>query len=178
MIPEGSIVGFGDSLTLRQIGIVDALAKGDYTFLDPWRPGIDVEESIRLKKRALTSDVFVTGTNALTLDGKIVNVDGHGNRVAAMLFGPDKVVIVVGVNKIVDSLEEALKKIRNKIAPANVKRHQEFDPMPPCGATGVCSDCSSPWRICNKTVIIEREYDNNKYRSVINVVIVDEELGL
>ncbi|MDH4210334.1 MAG: lactate utilization protein [candidate division WOR-3 bacterium] len=178
MIPEGSIVGFGDSLTLRQIGVVDALAKGDYIFLDPWKPGISVEESIRFKKRALTSDVFVTGTNALTLDGKIVNVDGHGNRVAAMLFGPDKVVIVVGINKIVENLEGALKKIKERTAPANVKRHPEFDPMPPCGSTGVCSDCSSPWRICNKTVIIEREYDNNKYRPVINVVIVGEELGI
>jgi hypothetical protein len=178
MIPKGSVVGFGDSLTLRQIGIVDALTKGDYTFLDPWKPGTSLEESIRLKKRALTSDVFVTGTNALTLDGKIVNVDGHGNRLAAMLFGPDKVVIVIGVNKIVDSLEEALKKIRDRTAPANVKRHQEFDPMPPCGITGICSDCSSPWRICNKTVIIERQYNNNKYKPIITVVIVGEELGI
>lgn len=178
MIPKGSVVGFGDSLTLRQIGVVDALAKGDYTFLNPWKPGTSVEENIKLKKRALTSDVFVTGTNALTLDGKIVNVDGHGNRVAAMLFGPNKVVIVAGINKIVENLEEALKRIRNKTAPVNVKRHPEFDPMPPCGITGLCSDCSSPWRICNKTVIIEREYDNNKYKPIITVVIVGEELGI
>lgn len=178
MIPEGSVVGLGDSLTLRQIGVVDALTKGNYTFLNPWKPGISIEESVKLKKRALTSDVFVTGTNALTTDGKIVNVDGHGNRVAAMLFGPNKVVIVVGVNKIVENLEEALKRIRDKAAPLNVKRHPEFNPMPPCGITGVCSDCSSPWRICNKTVIIEREYDNNKYKPVTTVVIVDEELGL
>jgi len=178
MIPEGSVVGLGDSLTLRQIGVVDALTKGNYTFLNPWKPGISIEESVKLKKRTLTSDVFVTGTNALTTDGKIVNVDGHGNRVAAMLFGPNKVVIVVGVNKIVENLEEALNRIRDKAAPLNVKRHPEFDPMPPCGITGTCSDCSSPWRICNKTVIIEREYDNNKYKPVITVVIVDEELGL
>ncbi len=178
MIPEEAVVGFGDSLTLRQIGVLDALAKGNYTFLNPWRPGISIEENIRLKKRALTSDVFLTSTNALTLDGKIVNVDGHGNRVAAMLFGPDKVIIVAGINKIVEDLEEALKKIRNKIAPANVKRHPDFDPMPPCAITGVCSDCSSPWRICNKTVIIERQYNNNKYRPIITVIIVGEELGI
>lgn len=177
-IPEGSVVGLGDSLTLRQIGVVDALAQGNYTFLNPWEPGTGVEESIKLKKQALTSDVFVTGTNALTLDGKIVNVDGHGNRVAAMLFGPNKVVIVVGVNKIVENLEEALKRIRDKAAPANVKRHPEFHPMPPCGTTGSCSDCSSPWRICNKTVIIERQYDNNKYKPIITVIIVGEELGI
>ena len=178
MIPQRSIVGFGDSLTLRQIGVVDALEEGNYTFLNPWRPGIGVEENIKLKKRALTSDVFVTGTNALTLDGKIVNVDGHGNRVAAMLFGPDKVIIAVGINKIVKNVEEALDKIRNKTAPLNVRRHPDFDPMPPCGVTGVCSDCSSPWRICNKTVIIEREYNNNRYTPIINVVIVNEELGI
>lgn len=178
MIPEGSLVGFGDSLTLKQIGVLDALEKGNYTFLNPWKPGITVEENIRLKKRALTSDVFLTSTNALTLDGKIVNVDGHGNRVAAMLFGPGKVIIVAGVNKIVANLEEALKKIRDKTAPLNVKRHPEFEPMPPCGTTGVCSDCSSPWRICNKTVIIEREYNNDKYKPIITVIIVGEELGI
>jgi L-lactate utilization protein LutB len=178
MIPEGATVGFGDSLTLRQIGVVDALEQGSYTFLNPWAPGTDVAENVRLKKRALTADVFVTGTNALTLDGKIVNVDGHGNRVAAMLFGPDKVIIVVGVNKIVRNLEEAFERIRNVAAPLNVQRHPGFDPMPPCGITGECSDCSSPWRICNKTVIIEREYSNNRYEPVMTVIIVGEELGL
>lgn len=178
MIPEGSVVGFGDSLTLRQIGVVDALTKGNYTFLNPWKPGTSHEESVKIKKRALTSDVFVTGTNALTLDGKIVNVDGQGNRVAAMLFGPDKVIIVVGINKIVENLEAALKRIRDKAAPANVKRHTDFDPMPPCGTTGVCSDCLSPWRICNKTVIIARQYNNSKYKPIITVVIVGEELGM
>ncbi len=178
MIPEGSVVGFGDSLTLREIGIVDALTEGNYTFLNPWAPGIGTEQSIALKRQALTSDVFVAGTNALTLDGKIVNVDGHGNRVAAMLFGPTKVIIVVGINKIVADVETALQRIRNEAAPLNVMRHPDFDPMPPCGETGVCTDCDSAWRICNKTVIIERQYDNDKYRPTLNVVIVDERLGL
>jgi hypothetical protein len=178
MIPEGSTVGFGDSVTLRQIGVVDALDKGNCVFLNPWRPGISVQDSVRLKKQALTSDVFVTGTNAVTLDGKIVNVDGLGNRVAAMLFGPDRVIIVVGINKIVADLNGALDRIRNIAAPLNVQRHPEFDPTPPCGATGVCSDCSAPWRICNKTVIVERQFSNSKYRPVITVVIVGEELGI
>jgi hypothetical protein len=178
MIPKGSVVGFGDSLTLREIGVVDALTEGEYTFLNPWGLNISVEENIALKKQALTSDVFVTGTNAITLDGTIVNVDAHGNRVAAMLFGPTKVIIVVGTNKIVTDLDSALERIRNKAAPLNVMRHPEWDPMPPCGATGVCSDCTSAWRICNKTVIIERQYDNDKYRPTITVVIVGEKLGL
>ncbi|MBC8401454.1 MAG: lactate utilization protein [Candidatus Marinimicrobia bacterium] len=178
MIPESSTVGIGDSVTLRQIGVVDALEKGNYVFLNPWKPKISFEEGINLKKRALTSDVFVTGTNALTLDGKIVNVDGLGNRIAAMLFGPDKVIIVIGINKIVEDLKTALKRIRNLAAPLNVKRHSEFNPMPPCGDTGECSDCNSLWRICNKTVIIERQYDNDKYGPVITIVIVGEELGI
>jgi len=177
MIPEGSTVGFGDSVTLRQIGVVEALETGNYVFLNPWRPGISLEENIKLKKQALTSDVFVTGTNALTLEGKIVNVDGLGNRVAAILFGPDKVIIVIGINKIVENLEEALDRIRNVAAPLNMKRHPEFDPMPPCGITGECSDCSSPWRICNKTVIIESQFNNDRYKPVITVIIVGEELG-
>ena len=177
-VPKGSVVGLGDSLTLRQIGVIDALEEGDYVFLNPWQPGIDLQESMRRKRRALTSDVFVTGTNALTLDGKIVNVDGHGNRVAAMLFGPDKVILVVGINKIVADLEEALDRIRDTAAPLNVARHPNFDPPPPCADTGACSDCDSPWRICNKTVIIERQYDNDRYKPVISIVIVGEELGL
>ncbi len=178
MIPAGSVVGLGDSLTLKQIGVVDALEAGNYTFLNPWKPGISVEENIRLKREALTSDVFVTGSNAVTLDGKIVNVDGHGNRVAAMLFGPKKVIIVVGINKIVENVDSALRRIRDEAAPMNVRRHPDFDPLPPCGATGICSDCSSPWRICNKTVIIERQYDNSRYKPVITVVIVGEGLGI
>jgi hypothetical protein len=178
MIPEGSLVGFGDSLTLHQIGVVDALEQGPYTFLNPWQPGISVDENIRRKRLALTADVFVTGTNALTMDGQLVNVDALGNRVAAMLFGPEKVIIVVGINKIVADLDAALQRIREKAAPPNVKRHPHFDPVPPCGATGVCVDCSSPWRICNKTVIIERQFDNEMYKPLITVVIVGETLGL
>jgi L-lactate utilization protein LutB len=177
LIPEGAVVGYGDSLTLRQIGVVEALEKGPYTFLNPWAADT-VEENLRLKRRALTSDVFVTGTNAVTVDGALVNVDGHGNRVAAMLFGPQKVVIVVGINKVVADVPAALDRIREVAAPANVARHTNFDPLPPCGASGVCSDCDSPWRICNKTSIIRREYSNNRYSPVTTVVIVGEELGL
>ncbi len=178
MIPEGCNVGLGDSLTLKQIGVIDALEKGNYTFFNAWREGLSPEESMELKRRALVADVFVTGSNAVTLDGKIVNVDALGNRTAAMLFGPRKVIIVVGVNKIVANLEEALKRIRTVAAPRNVKRKTHFNPMPPCGITGECGDCSGPWRICNKTVIIERQLDNERFKPLITVVIVGEELGL
>jgi L-lactate utilization protein LutB len=178
MIPQGAVVGYGDSLTLEQIGLVRALEQGPYTFLNPWAPGNSVDENIRLKKRILTCDVLVTGSNAITLEGEIVNVDGHGNRVAAMLFGPDKVLIAVGINKLVPDLPAALARIRNVAAPANVARHPNFDPMPPCGMTGVCSDCDSAWRICNKTVIIRREFANARYAPRLHVVIIGEALGL
>jgi hypothetical protein len=177
LIPEGAVVGYGDSLTLRQIGVVEALETGPYTFLNPWTADT-VEENLHLKRRALTADVFVTGTNALTMDGALVNVDGHGNRVAAMLFGPQKVITVLGTNKLVADVPAALDRIREVAAPANVARHTSFDPMPPCGATGTCSDCDSPWRICNKTTIIRREYSNNRYSPVTTIVIVGEQLGL
>jgi L-lactate utilization protein LutB len=177
LIPEGAVVGYGDSLTLRQIGLVEALESGSYTFLNPWAADT-VEENIALKRRALTADVFVTGTNALTLDGALVNVDGHGNRTAAMLFGPEKVIVVVGVNKIVPDVKAARQRIREVAAPKNVAQHAHFDPLPPCGITGECADCSSPWRICNKTVIIRREFNNDRYSPMTTVVIVGEELGL
>jgi hypothetical protein len=178
MIPEGCNVGLGDSLTLKQIGVIDALEKGNYAFFDSWREGLTMEERMELKRRSLVSDVFVTGTNALTLDGKIVNVDALGNRTAAMLFGPRKVIIVVGVNKIVANLEEALQRIRAIAAPRNVKQKPHMIPPPPCGITGECGDCSGPWRICCKTVIIERQLDNDRFKPLITVVIVGEELGL
>ncbi len=178
MIPEGSKVGLGDSLTLKQIGVIDALEKGNYTFFNAWREGLSPEESMDLKRRSLVSDVFVTGSNAVTLDGKIVNVDGHGNRTAAMLFGPRKVIIVVGVNKIVANVEEALNRIKTIAAPRNVKQKPHVIPLPPCAITGECGNCSGPWRICNKTVIIEGQFDNNRYTPVMSVIIVGEELGL
>jgi hypothetical protein len=178
MIPEGCNVGLGDSLTLKQIGVIDALEKGNYTFLDSWREGLTMEERMDLKRRSLVSDVFVTGTNALTLDGKIVNVDALGNRTAAMLFGPRRVIIVVGVNKIVANVEEALNRIRTIAAPRNVKQKPHMIPPAPCGITGECCDCSGPWRICNKTIIIERQLDNDWFKPLITVIIVGEELGL
>ena len=177
LIPEGAVVGYGDSLTLRQIGLVETLTDGPYTFLNPWAAGT-VEENIALKRRALTADVFVTGTNALTLDGALVNVDGHGNRTAAMLFGPKKVIVVVGINKIVPDVEAALQRIREVAAPKNVAQHAYFDPLPPCGITGECADCNSPWRICNKTTILRREFSNDRYSPMTTVVIVGEALGL
>jgi len=123
----------------------------------------------------------LTGTNAITLDGKLVNIDGVGNRVAAMIFGPKKVIVVAGINKIVSDVNEALERIRGFAAPMNAKRHYLKHQQPelgdlPCVQTGSCVDCRHDWRICNYTVIIEGAMIGQKGR--INVVLVGEELGL
>ena len=186
MIPKGGVVGLGDSLTLREIGVVDALTEGDYTFLNPWAPGVGVEQNIEIKRRALTSDVFVTGTNALTLDGKIVNVDGHGNRVAGMIFGPNKCIIVAGVNKVVKDVDAAIGRIRDIAGPVAARRHVEKHGWKneiaklPCTVTGFCNECSSENKVCRCTVIIDGwspvlhcpvEYQPS-------VIIVGESLGV
>lgn len=179
MIPEGVSVGMGDSVTLLQVGIVQALEKrGSNQLLAPFRKdGKDIFPSdVQVAKQALTANYFLSGVNAVTLDGKLVNVDGRGNRVAGFIYGSDKAIVVVGANKIVANVEDALKRIKQVAAPLNAKRHflkHKFDNPPPCALTGVCVDCRHPRRICNFTVIVE--YQN---RPRMEVVLVAEELGM
>ncbi len=188
MIPEGATVARGDSVTLEQIGVIDELRKGkQYKFLDPFERNPDGSsllndgERLRIMREAFSCGVFITGTNAITLDGKLVNIDGRGNRVAAMIFGPEKVIVVVGVNKIVKDVNEALERIHGVAAPINAKRHYlkhhwpEFGNLP-CVRTGKCVDCNHDWRICYATVIIECAMVRGKGR--MNVVLVGEELGI
>jgi hypothetical protein len=134
-----------------------------------------------MQREAFSCDVFLAGTNAVTMDGKLVNTDGLGNRVSAMIFGPEKVILVVGANKIVKNLDEAMERIREVCAPMNARRHflkhhsSEFGDLP-CVRTGKCIDCNHDWKICNYTVIIEGAMAREKGR--INVVLVGEELGI
>jgi L-lactate utilization protein LutB len=191
MIPENSTIGFADSVTLDQIGLFDQLhTRKPAEILQPMLHSEDgtfkypVNEQIRLWRRVLTADVYVCGTNAVTLDGKLVSTDGMGNRVAPMIFGPGKTIFVAGANKIVADVEAAFERIRT-IAPINVKRHIEkhaaaslFGDLP-CGKTGFCANCKLPQKICVMTVIIEGSglfqiVGGEKKR----VVIVGEELGL
>ncbi len=187
LIPPGAVVARGDSITLDQIGLLSALAaRNQNTVIDPfvtdagghWPPG---EERLRMFRETFFADVFITGTNAVTLDGKLVNIDGAGNRVAAMVFGPDKVILVVGVNKIVKDVDAALERIHQTAAPVNAKRHalkhhDEALAGLPCVKTGSCADCRHDWRICNYTVIIDGAMPQHRGR--INVVLVGEELGI
>lgn len=175
MLPTEAEIGLGDSLTLKEIGVLRALDERGANYLNPWRPGISREESMALRRQAFTTDVFLTGTNALTLDGKLVNIDGLGNRVAAMIFGPKKVVVVAGINKLVPDLEAALWRIKNVAAPVNARKH-DYPPelRPPCSEGGFCRDCAPPRRICCNTVIIE---NCGRDKERITVLIVGEELG-
>ena len=188
MIPEGVAVGRADSISLEEIGIIPELKKRNLNkIIDPFEilfSGLPIgreqaQQMHQMEREVLLSDVFLTGTNAVTLDGQLVNIDGSGNRVSAMIFGPEKVIIAVGINKIVKDVNEALERIHQFAAPLNAKRHYLKHNAKgigdlPCAKTGRCVDCNHDMRICNITVIIEGAFDKER----INVVLVGEELGI
>ncbi len=185
LVPNAAIVGIGDSTTMRQLGIPQALKERGTKVLDafgrketPTNPKDAFQLHRRTLKEATVSDVFVTGTNAITRDGRLVNVDAVGNRVAGMFWGHPTSIIAVGRNKIVKDLDEAFYRIRNVIAPNHVRiRSVELgggNSKTPCAVTGECSDCRATDRICNIFTIIE----GKPFFTDLNVVIVNEDLGL
>jgi len=171
LITEGSTVGYGGSLTLEELGIKEVLQKGNYKYIDRGRPGISPEEMFALRRESLLADVFLCSTNALTRDGKLVNIDGIGNRLAALTFGPKKVIVVVGINKIVENLERAFERIRNHVAPLHARRRGW---KVPCAETGTCVDCRSPDRICSIISVVEFQREKGR----LSIVLVGEPLGL
>ncbi|MBM2825753.1 MAG: hypothetical protein HW402_1417 [Dehalococcoidales bacterium] len=189
MIPPGATVARGDSVTIDQIGIVAELKKRKQNrIIDPLERDDngfyvfpDVAERKKVARETFSADIFLVGTNAVTLDGKLVNTDAWGNRVSAMIFGPEKVIIVAGVNKIVRDVDEALERIHKFAAPMNAKRHflkhnrKDFGDLP-CARTGSCVNCNHDWRMCRYTVIIEGTTIRERGR--INVILVGEELGI
>ena len=170
LIAEGSQVSWGGSATLNEIGIKDVLKAGNYDVNDPMDPSVGRDESTMRRKKALTCDAFLASLNAITMDGEIVNVDGTGNRIAAIAFGPDKVILVAGVNKIVKTAEDALVRARTVASPINSQR---FGLKTPCSITGACSNCDSPDCICN--VIVTTRHSKPAGR--IKVLLVGEILG-
>ncbi|MBI4830205.1 MAG: lactate utilization protein [Candidatus Lindowbacteria bacterium] len=170
MIPEGATVGLGGSVTVDQIGLLAKLRSGKYTLYDQYAPDLDMEENMKRRKQGLTAQYFVTGTNAITSDGQLVNVDGMGNRVAAQAFGPDKVIIVAGRNKIVKDVHEAFDRLEKIAGPMNAKR---WNAPNPCVDIGACIDCDSPARICNIYTIIRRMMIPGR----ITVILVNDSLG-
>jgi hypothetical protein len=173
MVPRDALVGLGGSITLREMGVPRLLAERGNEVADHWaarQEGASPMEVLEIRRQHINSDVFITSTNALTERGELVNIDGGGQRVASMIFGPRKVIVVAGVNKITGDLEEGLWRARNVASPMNAKR---LNLRTPCATTGVCSDCSSEDRICNATTIIQRRPRNVD----ATVIIVGESIG-
>jgi hypothetical protein len=190
LIPEDSVIGLADSITLDEIDLFDHLqSRKPKEIIRPmqWKEDgshmYGGRDRVEMQLRVLTSDVYITGVNAVTLDGKLVSVDANGNRVAPMIFGPKRCIIVAGANKIVADAEAARERVR-QISPINIRRHilkHKATPMEdlPCAKTGICSDCNSPARICNYTVIIESMGFNILGKGETKkVVIVGESLGI
>jgi len=171
MIPDGASVGIGGSTTLGQIGLVQALAKRPIKLLNPFASQVSLEERNRITREIFSADYFLTGTNAVTENGQLYNIDSTGNRVAAMFFGPARTIVVTGHNKIVRDLHEAHRRVREWAGPMNARK---LGYKTPCAETGVCTDCSSPDRICRVNVTIDKQ----PRHSNIHVFIIGETLGL
>lgn len=175
-ISKDSVVGVGDSATLRQIGIVEELQKRGNKVLNPssrelTTKHVTTEARDNISRQIFSCDALMASANAVTLDGKLVSIDAVGNRVASSIFGPRKVFIILGKNKIVKDVDGALYRIKTLIAPFHAKTKGYATP---CTKTGKCYDCSSPKRICSVTAIIEKK----PWRTEISVILVNEDLGL
>ena len=166
IIPQGSTVTMGGCMSAFQIGLVDALNKGDYHHINRLEVG-DAHEAAKL---AFDADFFLASANAITEDGILVNIDGNGNRVSAMAFGPGKVLYIVGMNKVCDDLDGAMKRARNVAAPINAQR---FELSTPCSKKGACFDCKSPDSICCQFLITRF----NRFPGRIHVILVNDDLG-
>lgn len=167
---EGELVACGGSMTLFETGVIDLLRSGKYNFLDRYADNLNPQDMKEIFRKSFFADTYFTSTNAITENGELYNVDGNGNRVAAMLYGPDKVVVVTGVNKIVKDVEEAIKRNKEICAPANAKR---LNTKTPCEATGTCIDCKSPSRICCEYTLIKRQRTSGR----MHVIFLNENFG-
>jgi len=170
-IPPRAKVGVGGSITLREMGILEALEKRGDEVYDHWKEGLSKERRQEVGKKQQRADFFLTSTNALTLDGKLINVDATGNRVASMIFGPERVMVIAGINKIVKNLNQGLARVKKVAAPRNCQRRK--DPTP-CAQDLICHNCDTPSRLCRVTTIIERRPWGIKEFAVI---LVGVELG-
>jgi len=173
IIPKLNVktVSYGGSMTVMATGVYESLkSRTDLTVIDTYDRKVPPEEGVSRRRQSLTVDLFVMGTNAVTETGMLVNLDMQGNRVGGLTFGPKNVIVLVGRNKIVDDIEEAMYRIKNYAAPVNAAR---LDKKTPCVKTGYCDDCKSPDRICNTWTITEKSFPKGR----IKVVLINEELG-
>jgi hypothetical protein len=170
LILQGSTIGSGDSVTLEQLGVFDFIRNGNYIFYDKHVENLTSIEKKEIYIKNFSADSFITGCNAITADGKLVNIDGNGSRVAPMIYGPSQVIVIVGKNKIVQNINEAIERVRQIAAPLDAKR---LDKETPCTKLDRCIDCKHPQRICNSFVVIARQFDRER----IKVIIMNEDMG-
>jgi len=166
LIPEGSSVTMGGCMSAVEIGLVDSVCKGNYNFIDR----AAYEDKRKAMLEAYDADVFLTSANAMTEDGIMVNIDGNANRVSAIAQGPKKVIVIVGMNKICDDIDGAMKRSRNVAAPINAQR---FGLSTPCAKTGSCFNCKSPDTICCQFLITRY----SRHTGRIHVILVNDNLG-
>lgn len=169
LMPEGSSIGWGGSMSLTEAGLMDAIRNGDYDIID--RDIVKNEEERKaMLAKLVNCNFFLMSTNAITLDGELVNVDGRANRVSFLCYGPDNVIILAGMNKVVSDVESGIKRVHDIASPANTVR---LNKKTPCSVTGRCADCFSDDCICAQTVITRMSLVPNR----IKVILVGEELG-
>ncbi|MEM5947441.1 lactate utilization protein [Spirochaetia bacterium 38H-sp] len=170
IIEENSIVSWGGSVTLEETGIKELLRNGNYNILDR-EQAESPEEIEEIYHKALSADFYLMSTSAISLDGQLVNIDGRGNRLAALIYGPRKVIIITGYNKITSTLEEAMARLKNTAAPLNaIRLHKKT----PCTKETICRDCLGQDSICSHTVITRRSVPEGR----IHIVMLGEESGL
>lgn len=167
LIPEGASIGWGGAMSAQQIGLIDAVKTSKYRAIDR-ATAPDRDQAMR---DCLLADVFISGANAMSMDGEMVNIDGQGNRVAAIVYGPKSVIVIAGMNKVVDTLEDAVTRARTVAAPINQQRFQLDNP---CTKTGSCADCLSQTCICNQILITRHCRPVGR----IKFILVGEELGM
>ncbi len=173
IIPEiaPKSVSWGGSLTFVATGIYDALKNNNnFNILDTYDKTLSPEEGLQRRRQSLLVDLFITGSNAVTETGQLVNLDMIGNRVGALTFGPQNVIILVGRNKIVPDLDEAMFRIKNYAAPVNTMR---LEKKTPCAKTSFCGDCKSPDRICNTWTITEKSFPKKR----VKIILINKDLG-
>jgi L-lactate utilization protein LutB len=170
---DAKTISWGGSMTVREAGLYTTLTEERFGFevIDTFDKDASREIVMERRRQALLADLFITGSNAITEDGKLVNLDMYGNRVAAITFGPRNVIIVAGRNKIVPTLKEAMARIKNYSAPANAMR---LDSKTPCTFSSFCEDCANPRRICNTWTITEKSFPGGR----IKIVLINQNLGL
>ena len=165
-------ISWGGSMTFVGTGLYDNLKdQKDFKILDTFDKSLSNDEKTQRRREALLTDLFITGTNALTEDGYLVNLDMIGNRVGALTFGPKNVIVLTGRNKIVPDIESAMERIKNYVAPTNVMR---LDMKTPCIKSGECSECKSSARICNTWTITQKSFPKKR----VKIVLINEDLGL